>query len=217
MSFILWQGSTACLTSNDYFLSNCFARLIAEHIRLRYFSLPNWSTPIFEFVSMQSDTSFLLTSASVHKSMMWGTMRYKGQWQHSTSDAKGLSGTLLCSTPPIFFKKTIATFEFEVLALLGNNWGLSRNLYDGRGHATIAGLHPLSHFSALPGCHWYFVWFERLSFSLLVLWQSTHRSCASMISSSIFVLLKGVGLPMLLIRDWSIWDWRWSSDVSPFV
>ena len=58
---------------------------------------------------------------------------------------------------PNFFLKTIATFEFEVLALLGNDRGLSRNLYDGRGHATIAGLHPLSHFSALPDCRWYFV------------------------------------------------------------
>jgi hypothetical protein len=84
-------------------------------------------------------------------------MRYKVQRQHSTSEAKGLSGTLLCSTPPIFFKKSIATFDFEVLAPLGNNRGLNRNLYDGRGHATIAGLHPLSHFSALPGCCWYFV------------------------------------------------------------
>jgi hypothetical protein len=27
---------------------------------------------------------------------------------------------------------------------------LSRILYDNRGHTTISGLHPLSHFSALP-------------------------------------------------------------------
>ncbi len=56
----------------------------------------------------------------------------------------------------ILFKKTIATFEFEVMAPLGNNWGLSRILFDGQSLATIAGLHPLSHFSALPGCCWYF-------------------------------------------------------------
>ncbi len=37
MSFILWQGSTACLISNDYFSSDCFARSTAEHVRLRYF------------------------------------------------------------------------------------------------------------------------------------------------------------------------------------
>ncbi len=57
---------------------------------------------------------------------------------------------------PIFL--TIATFEFEVLALLGNSWRLSRILFDDGGHATMAGLHPLSHFSALSGCCWYFVW-----------------------------------------------------------
>jgi hypothetical protein len=64
-------------------------------------------------------------------------MRHKVQQQHLTSEANGLSGTLLCSTPPIK-KKTIATFEFEVLAPLDNNCGLSRILFDGKGHAKIA-------------------------------------------------------------------------------
>ncbi len=77
-------------------LCNSIARVICPSMYA-----PNWSTPIIEFVSMQSDTSFLLTSASVFKSncMMWGTMRYKVQWQHSTSEANGLSGTLSCWTP----------------------------------------------------------------------------------------------------------------------
>ena len=130
-SHLFWQRPQYCACL--LLLSNAFARVILPTAR----TLENQSTPISEFVSMQSDTSFLSTSASVLESncMMWGIMRYKVQRQHLTSEAKGLSGTLLCSTPPIFLKTT-ATFEFEVLALLGNDRGLSRILYDDRSHAT---------------------------------------------------------------------------------
>jgi hypothetical protein len=40
--------------------------------------------------------------------MMWGTTRHKVQQQHLTSETKGLSGTLSCSTPPFFFKEKIS-------------------------------------------------------------------------------------------------------------
>jgi hypothetical protein len=185
------------------------------------FSLPT-DLPLLLSLSLRNLTHlscWQVPVCNMSNGMMWGTMRHKVQQQHSTSEAKGLSGTLSCSTPPIFFlfKKTIATFEFEVLAPMGDDWGLSIIPFDGGGHATIAGLHPLLHFSDyqvvvgtlsdLNVFHFLFLYNGSPLIAVMTQW-SCHLFCWP---------LKGVGLPMLLIPDWSVWCWRWSSDVSPFV
>ena len=133
-SHLFWQRPQYCACL--LLLSNAFARVILPTAR----TLENQSTPISEFVSMQSDTSFLSTSASVFESncMMWGTMRYKVQWQHSTSEAKGLSGTLSCSTPhffPLRKQQQPLSLRFWPCWVMTEDWAES----------------------ALPGWCWYFV------------------------------------------------------------
>ncbi len=68
MSFIFWhQLSTCCLP--PMFMTDNLALYreghLPKHIRARSLFSTNWSTPITEFVSMQSNTSFLSTSPSV--------------------------------------------------------------------------------------------------------------------------------------------------------
>ncbi len=162
---------------------------------------------------MQSNTSLLWASASV-----WHVQLYDVRHNETQSSAtafnlwgkKSLRNLVVLNTPIFMvFKKTVATFEFEVLALLGNSWGLSGILCGNRDHATMAGLHQLSHFSALPGCSWYFVWlkvFHNLflcndsSLIAVVTWWSCH-------------------LFLGRLREWSsiCCCWRWSSDNLPFI
>ncbi len=127
-------------------LRNSIARVICPSTYAQDpFSLPT-DLPLLLSLSLCNVTHLSCQQVPVcdmSNCMMWGTMRHKVQWHSSTSEAKGLSGTLSCPTPH-FFYKTIATFEFELLALLGNNQRLSRILFDNRGHATMAALHPLS-------------------------------------------------------------------------